>query len=37
LGAEDRLVAVHPDCEHSFPPEAREKAYEFVGRVIGNG
>jgi len=35
FGAQDRLVAVHPDCEHSFPPEAREKAYEFVGRVIG--
>ncbi|MBM3472440.1 MAG: alpha/beta fold hydrolase [Armatimonadetes bacterium] len=37
FGAEDRLMAVHPDCEHSFPPEAREKAYEFVERVIGKG
>ncbi len=26
-GAVDRLVAVHPDAEHSFPKEAREAAY----------
>jgi dienelactone hydrolase len=35
LGAEGNLVVVHPDCGHSFPPEAREKAYEFVDRVLG--
>ena len=28
--AGDRLVAVHPDCGHDFPPEIRAKAYEFL-------
>jgi len=37
FGAEERLVAVHPDCGHGFPPEAREEAYGFVGRVLGEG
>jgi dienelactone hydrolase len=26
-GASDRLVAIHPEAEHSFPREAREAAY----------
>lgn len=34
LGAGDKLQAVHPDCEHDFPVEAREAAYEFVGKVL---
>ena len=31
--AESALQAVHPDAEHSFPPDARKAAYEFLGRV----
>lgn len=30
LGVGDRLAAVHPDCAHDFPPEARERAYAFL-------
>ena len=37
LGAGDRLVAMHPDCGHEFPPETREEAYGFVDRVLGGG
>jgi dienelactone hydrolase len=34
LGARQNLVAVHPDCEHSFPPEIRQAAYKFLdGRL----
>jgi predicted dienelactone hydrolase len=29
------LVVEHPDCEHDFPPEVRERAYRFLGRVLG--
>jgi len=32
--AKDRIVAVHPDCEHDFPPEVREQAYRFVDSVL---
>lgn len=32
--AEDHLVAVHPDCEHDFPPEIREQAYKFVDGAL---
>ncbi|MDR3618057.1 MAG: alpha/beta fold hydrolase [Paludisphaera borealis] len=32
--AEDDLQAVHPDAEHSFPPTAREAAYEFLDRRL---
>lgn len=28
--ASDMLQAVHPDCEHDFPPETREQAYRFI-------
>lgn len=28
------LEAVYPDCEHDFPPEIREAAYEFIDRVL---
>jgi len=37
LKAGDRLTAVHPDCGHGFPIEAREAAYAFVERVLGDG
>ena len=32
--AEDDLVAEYPDAEHSFAPEARMKAYEFLDRHL---
>jgi len=32
--AGDRLVAVHPDCAHGFPPDIREQAYEFLDRWL---
>jgi len=34
LEAPGRLAAVHPDCAHDFPPEARQAAYAFVDRVL---
>jgi dienelactone hydrolase len=34
LGGEGRLVAVHPDCQHDFPPAIRKQAYEFIDRVL---
>ncbi|MBN2310804.1 MAG: acetylxylan esterase [Candidatus Hydrogenedentes bacterium] len=34
FGAEDRLVAQHPDCEHDFPPEVREAAYAFMASAL---
>lgn len=33
-GAADRLVVDHPDCEHDFPPEMREKAYALLEKVL---
>ena len=30
LGVRDRLVAVHPDAGHDFPPEVRAQAYAFI-------
>lgn len=30
FGARPNLVAVHPDCQHSFPPEIRQAAYRFL-------
>lgn len=32
--AADRLVAVHPNCGHDFPPEEREQAYQFIDSVL---
>lgn len=37
FGAEDRLVAIHPEGGHSFPPAAREAAYRFIDKALGNG
>jgi dienelactone hydrolase len=34
LGAADRLVAVHPDAEHSFPRAERVEAYRFLDDVL---
>ncbi len=34
-GATDRLVAVHPECGHDFPPDVREQAYLFAKTVLG--
>ena len=35
LEAGEKLVAVHPECEHDFPPDVREAAYAFVDRILG--
>ena len=32
--AADDLAAVHPDCEHDFPPAVREEAYAFIARAL---
>ncbi|MDE2888823.1 MAG: prolyl oligopeptidase family serine peptidase [Gemmatimonadota bacterium] len=37
LGAPERLLAVHPDAEHAFPPEIREQAYAFVDDILQRG
>ena len=34
-GAPDALVVQHPDGEHDFPDEAREKAYAFLTKALG--
>jgi dienelactone hydrolase len=34
FGAAENLQANYPDCEHDFPPEAREMAYEFLDRHL---
>jgi dienelactone hydrolase len=36
FGARGELAALHPDCEHDFPPEAREQAYTFLDRALGS-
>lgn len=30
----DNLVVAHPDCEHDFPREMREQAYELIDRHL---
>jgi dienelactone hydrolase len=35
FGHEDRLKVEHPDCEHDFPPEMREAAYQLFDEVLG--
>ncbi len=39
LGAEDRLTANYPDCDHNFPDEVRAVAYRWLDRwlKIGDG
>ena len=34
FGAEDRLVAAHPDDGHDFPDEVRMQAYEFIDAAL---
>lgn len=34
-GAGDKLVAVHPECGHDFPPQVRAAAYSFLDRALG--
>jgi acetyl esterase/lipase len=34
FGADDELVVRYPDCEHDFPPEVREVAYEFIDQAL---
>jgi dienelactone hydrolase len=34
FGATDRLSAVFPEAQHSFPKEARARAYEFLDRFL---
>lgn len=34
LGAADRFQVRYPDCAHSFPPEVRREAYQFIDRVL---
>ena len=33
-GAPDVVESEHPDAGHSFPPEVREKAYQFLDRHL---
>ena len=35
FGAEEKLVAEHPDAGHDFPNRIREAAYAFVDGVLG--
>ncbi len=32
--AADRLVAVHPECGHDFPPSIRARAYDFLEKWL---
>jgi hypothetical protein len=34
LGATGNLEVAHPDCEHDFPDEMRQKAYQLIDRVL---
>jgi len=36
FGAEDRLVAQHPECGHDFPPAVRAAAYAAIDRALGH-
>jgi pimeloyl-ACP methyl ester carboxylesterase len=33
-GKEENLQAYYPDCEHDFPPDARELAYKFLDKHL---
>ena len=35
LGAKGGIMAIHPDCGHGFPPEARQAAYAFIDKALG--
>jgi dienelactone hydrolase len=34
LGKPEHLVVEHPDCGHDFPPEVRERCYQFFDRYL---
>lgn len=34
LGAKDKLTAIHPDCGHDFPENARKVAYEWIDKWL---
>jgi dienelactone hydrolase len=34
MNANDRVEGIFPDCEHDFPPEARQRAYAFLERSM---
>ena len=34
LGAAGNLEVAHPDCEHDFPDEMRQKSYALIDRVL---
>ena len=34
-GARQNLRVEHPDCEHDFPPDMREQAYQFLEAGLG--
>jgi dienelactone hydrolase len=34
LGAPDAFRVIHPDCEHDFPPDVRQKAYRFIDAAL---
>jgi hypothetical protein len=36
LGAENNLAAIHPDCPHDFPDEARGQAYAFLDKMLAS-
>lgn len=36
-GQAENLQVAHPDCEHRFPPEVRERAYRLLEKHLRNG
>jgi hypothetical protein len=34
LGGPDAIEVEHPDCDHDFPNEMRERAYGVLERVL---
>ncbi len=37
FGHEDRLRVLHPECEHDFPTEMRQEAYQLFDRILRSG
>ena len=35
LGAKGKIIVEHPETGHTFPPEVRQKAYEFLEVTVG--
>ncbi len=34
LGGDGKITVVHPDCDHNFPDEIREAAYQAIDRIL---